>query len=62
MRLNNLKPAWKQLKVLNAMGQMGSEEILSIIVDSETTDKSKLQRELFNLVMFIFITIFCQGG
>lgn len=62
MRLNNLKPAWKQLKILNAMQPMESEEILSIIEGSENVDKTKLKRILLDLAMFIAITIFFQGG
>jgi len=62
MRLNNLKPAWDQLKILNAMPQIESAEILSIIEGAENAGKNKLQRMLFSLVMFIVITIFCQGG
>ena len=62
MPLNNLKPAWKQVKVLNAMQSIESEDILSIIEGAENNDKTKLQRVLVSLGMFIIITIFCQGG
>ena len=62
MQLNDLKPAWKQLKLLNAMRHIESKEILSIIENPENTNKTKLQRVLFNIVMFIIITVFCQGG
>ena len=62
MPLNDLKPAWKQLKLLNAMQHIESKEILSIIENPENTNKTKLQRVLLNIIMFIVITIFCQGG
>ena len=56
MQLNDLKPAWKQLKLLNALNPIESNEILSIIESRENRNKTKLQR------VFIVITIFCQGG
>lgn len=62
MQLKDLKPAWKQLKLLNAMHHIESKEILLIIENAEKTNKTKLQRVVFNTVMFIVITIFCQGG
>ena len=62
MQLNDLKPAWKQLKLLNAMNHIESNEILSIIERRENTNKTKLQRVLLNIIMFVVITIFCQGG
>jgi hypothetical protein len=62
MELNNLKPAWKQLKLMNAIQQIDSNEILSIIEKPGSLNNIKLQRFLFGLVIFIFITIFCQGG
>ena len=62
MQLNNLRPAWKQIKLLNALQPIASEEILSIIEGSGNSDRPKLQSVFFNVVMFIVITIFCQGG
>ena len=62
MQLNDLKPAWKQLKLLNALNTIESNEILSIIDSRENMNKTKLQRVLLNIVIFIAITIFCQGG
>ena len=60
MQLNDLKSGWEQLKLANAMHHIDSKEILSIIEISE--DRTTLQRVLLHLVMFIAITIFCQGG
>ena len=62
MQLNDLKPAWKQLKLLNALNTIESNEILSIIESRENMNKTKLQRVFLNIVIFIVITIFCQGG
>jgi hypothetical protein len=62
MHLNNIKLAWKQLKVMNAIQIIESNEILSIIEKPENMNTIKLQRFVFGLVIFIFITIFCQGG
>jgi len=61
MHLNNCKPAWQQLKIMNAIQLIESNEILSIIEKPENMNNIKLQRFLFGLVMFIFITFFCQG-
>ena len=62
MQLDNLKPAWKQLKFLDAIQHIESKEILSIIENSGNANKTKLQRVVFNLVLFAIITISCQGG
>ncbi len=62
MHLNNLKLAWKQLKIMNALQLIESNEILSIIEKPENMNNIKLQRFLFGLIMLIFITFFCQGG
>lgn len=62
MQLNNFNSAWRQLKLLNSMQQIESKDILAIIDSSENTDRIKLQRILINLVMFVVVTIFCQGG
>ena len=60
MQLSEFESAWKQLKLSNAMHQIESKEILSIIEMPEHVSKTKFV--LLNLVMFIMITIFCQGG
>lgn len=62
MQLNNFNSAWKQLKLLNAMQQIESEEILSIIERSEKTNRSKLRTVALTLGVFIVITFFFQGG
>jgi hypothetical protein len=60
MQLNNLESAWKQLKLSNAMQPIEPKEILAIIEMTEQVNRTKLV--LLNLVMFIMITICCQGG
>ncbi len=62
MHLNNLRIAWKQLKIINAVQHLDSNEILSLIEKPENTNNLKLQRFLIGLVMFLLLTIFCQGG
>lgn len=62
MHLNNLKPAWKQLKIINAIPSIESEEILSIIEQADGVNKAQSPSLLFDLAMFIFITFICQGG
>ncbi len=62
MQLKDLKPAWKQFKFLNTMHPVDSKEILSIIEATEVTHKVKMQRVLLNMMIFIMLTISCQGG
>lgn len=62
MQLSNFNSAWKQLKLLNAMQEIESEEILSIIEHSEKNNRSKLRTVALTLGVFIVITFFFQGG
>ncbi len=62
MQLNDLKPAWKQLKFLNSMQHIDSNEILSIIDSQENSSNSKAHTVLLKVVSFIAIIFFCQGG
>lgn len=62
MQLNDLKPAWKQLKLLNSLDHLESKEILSIIQNPENTHEAKLQRIVFNMIIFIVLTVICQSG
>ncbi len=62
MLLNNLKTAWKQLKVINAIPLIESNEILSIIEEHENLNNNKIYRVLYRLVIFLFMAILCQGG
>jgi hypothetical protein len=60
MQLNDFESAWKQLKLINAMHPIESKEILSIIEITDCANRTKLV--FLNLVLFMIITIFCQGG
>lgn len=62
MQLNKFDSAWNQLKCLSAMQHIDAQEILAIIENPEHTDRSKLQRVLINAIVFVVITMFCQGG
>ncbi len=62
MNLNNLRPAWRQFRSLNALDRIGEAEILDIIACQENLATSRLPRLLFNTVMFIMLTLCCQGG
>lgn len=62
MQLDNLKPAWKQLKIINAIELIESNEILAVIEKPENMNNIRLHRFLFGLAIFLFITIICQGG
>jgi hypothetical protein len=62
MNLNNLKPAWRQLKVLNSMRPMDQKEILSVLEMAEGMAVSKSTRLLMHTLIFIVLTFCCQGG
>jgi hypothetical protein len=62
MNLNNLKPAWRQCRLLNSMQSMDKEEILFIIERAEDMSISKIHRCLINSIMFTVLIICCQGG
>ncbi len=62
MKLNDLKPAWQQRKLSHALSEIDAHEILSIIDSPPVAKKAQLPRLLFNLLLFIAITLVCQGG
>lgn len=62
MRLNNLESAWKQMKLLNAMDDIDSNEVLAIIGQKKNLNAGKWQRLSLNVIMFVFLLIICQGG
>lgn len=62
MQLNNLESAWRQLKLMNSMDHIESREILAIIESPENMNSGKLQRLVFNMIMFVILTIACQSG
>ena len=59
MQLNDLKSAWKQTKLMNGMHSSNAQDILALIDQPPTSRKKRL---LMDLVMFILLTIICQGG
>ncbi len=62
MNLNNLKPAWRQFRLLNSMQSMDTEEILFIIERAEEMSISYIHRYLINGIIFTILIISCQGG
>lgn len=62
MQLDELKPAWKQLKLLHSMQRIPTGEILSMIGEHDQRSTRKGPRVLLSLVLFIVMTLFFQGG
>ncbi|NOT73553.1 MAG: hypothetical protein HOP08_01405 [Cyclobacteriaceae bacterium] len=62
MNLNNLKPAWRQLVLFNSMQSMDQKDILSIIEQADIRSARRLPGLLINTLMFIILTVCCQGG
>lgn len=62
MNLNNLKPAWQQLKVLNSMRLTDQEEILLMLERAEEITTDKTNRFLMYTLVFIVLTFCSQGG
>jgi hypothetical protein len=62
MNLDNLKPAWRQFRLVNSMEAMDKKEILSIIERAEDFGARKIHRSLINVIVFTVLVISCQGG
>jgi hypothetical protein len=62
MNLNNLKPAWKQLRLYNSMQPIDQHEILLILERAEGIAVSKNYRSLISIMMVAVLTFCCQGG
>jgi hypothetical protein len=62
MNLNDLKPAWRQFVVLNSMQSMDQNEILSLIEQADRQAVRRLPGFLATTIMFIILTVCCQGG
>lgn len=62
MNLNNLKPAWRQFVLFNSMQPIDQEEILFLIEQADRHTIRRLPRYMANAIMFIMLTICCQGG
>ena len=62
MPLNDLKPAWKQYKLQQALPDLETREILALIEHPEVKRKTWLTMNLLQLFLFTAITLICQGG
>jgi hypothetical protein len=62
MNLNNLKPAWRQFRLMNSIPRMDQNEILFILESAESMAVSKTNRLVVHAMVFIVLTFFCQGG
>jgi hypothetical protein len=62
MHLDNLKAAWQQFRLLNSMQSMDQGEILLILENAERMSTKQSGRLLMHSVLFIVITLCCQGG
>lgn len=62
MSLDNLKPAWRQFRLLNSMQSLDMEEILLMMETPKERRLNKIDRWLINTIMFTVLTICCQAG
>lgn len=62
MNLNDLKPAWKQFLLCNSMQPADQNEILLIIERADHRKLRRLPSILTSTLVFIVLTICCQGG
>ena len=62
MNLDNLKPAWRQFRLMNAMQPFDQEEVLAIIDRADRQAVGRLPRLLTNAIMVIVLIICCQAG
>lgn len=62
MLLNNLKPAWTQLKQMQTMEPLDTNTILAVIDPPVVNTYSRLQSVLLSFIMFVVLTMVCQGG
>lgn len=62
MNLNNLKPAWRQFVLFNSMQPIDQKEILFIIERADRQTMRRLPGFMTNTMMFMVLTICCQGG
>lgn len=62
MNLNDLKPAWRQFRLVNSMQAIDKEEILIMLEQAEANGLNKIHRYLINSFLFTVIIICCQAG
>lgn|GEM_PF-1118361 len=61
MNLKDLRPAWRQYKLMHAMDPLDGGEVLAIIEGVENTQETRVRRVVLALIMFITITFIFQG-
>ena len=62
MQLKDLKPAWQQQKLRNALQPIDQGDILLLIEGAAPQRGSALQRVLLQVIVFLCITLICQSG
>ena len=62
MNLDDLKPAWRQYKLSQAMEPLEVNEVLSLIDLAEDTRTTRVRWVVLNLVLFLSITFMITGG
>ena len=62
MNLNRLTSAWQQYRLSNSMQRFNQAEILLMLEVSEGMAISKSNKYLISAIMFIVLTLCCQGG
>ena len=62
MNLDNLKPAWRRLQLLNAVRPTDPHEILLILDRAEGMTMNKTNRFVMLIAMVIVLTFCSQGG
>jgi len=62
MNLNDLKPAWKQFRLINGLQPVDQEEILPMIERADRETLSRLPRWMTNAFVFVVLIICCQAG
>ena len=62
MNINNLKPAWRQLKLLHSLDAMDQKEIIQLIEPREGLVTGRAYKVFSNYALFLFLMLCCQGG
>lgn len=62
MQIKDLKTAWKQLQVVNDLQPLETDEILLLLDKNESLSKLRTQRVFAQIIVFVVLTILCQGG
>lgn len=62
MKLDDLKPAWQQWKLMNAMNPLDVGEVLAILEQGETPRETKRRRAAIAIIMFFTLTFILQSG